>query len=56
VRGFGATQNRTRHVVRLGEQAALGVDVVDLLGALALPDAVLAGFDWGARAACALAA
>ena len=38
------------------EQAALAVDVVDLLDALGLPEAVLAGFDWGARAACAVAA
>jgi pimeloyl-ACP methyl ester carboxylesterase len=41
---------------RSGQQAALGVDVVERLDALDVPSAVLAGYDWGGRAACVLAA
>jgi pimeloyl-ACP methyl ester carboxylesterase len=39
-----------------GEQAALGHDLLEMLDALKVHDAVLAGFDWGARAACVVAA
>ena len=39
-----------------GQQAAIGKDVLGLLDALGIPRAVLAGFDWGGRAACVAAA
>jgi pimeloyl-ACP methyl ester carboxylesterase len=42
--------------MRSGQQAAVGKDLLDLLDALKLDKAVLAGFDWGARAACIVAA
>jgi pimeloyl-ACP methyl ester carboxylesterase len=42
--------------MRSGQQAALGVDVVELLDALEIPRAILAGYDWGGRAACVVAA
>jgi pimeloyl-ACP methyl ester carboxylesterase len=55
LRGFGATRLRPG-VMRSGAQGALGADLLALMDALALPRAVLAGFDWGGRAACVVAA
>jgi len=56
LRGFGETRFLSAATPRSGEQAALGADLVALMDALALPRAVLAGYDWGGRAACVLAA
>ena len=39
-----------------GQQAALGHDLIALMDALQIPNAVLAGYDWGGRAACIVAA
>ncbi|HYC07314.1 MAG TPA: alpha/beta hydrolase [Candidatus Binatia bacterium] len=51
LRGFGSTRFLSDQAMRNGEQAALGVDVVDLLDALEVDSAIVAGFDWGARTA-----
>lgn len=56
LRGHGPTEFLSPETSRSGQQAALGADVVELLDALDIPSAVLAGFDWGARAACVAAA
>jgi pimeloyl-ACP methyl ester carboxylesterase len=56
LRGHGATGFRDAALRRTAEQAALASDIIELLDCLDLPQAVLAGFDWGARAACAAAA
>jgi pimeloyl-ACP methyl ester carboxylesterase len=56
LRGFGPTRFVSPDIARSGEQAALGQDLLDLLDALQLRHAVLAGFDWGGRAACIVAA
>ena len=56
LRGFGATRFLSADTPRSGEQAALGADLLALLDALVLPQAVLAGYDWGGRAACVVAA
>jgi pimeloyl-ACP methyl ester carboxylesterase len=56
LRGFGDTQFRASETLRSGEQAALGQDLLDLLDALHMPSAILAGYDWGGRAACVVAA
>ncbi len=56
LRGFGATRFLSTATPRSGEQAALGADLLALLDALAIPRAVLAGYDWGGRAACVVAA
>ena len=56
LRGFGPTRYRSPGVPRSGQQAALGKDVVDLLDALGVRQAVLVGYDWGGRAACVAAA
>ena len=56
LRGFGPTRFLDNSTPRSGEQAALGADLLALLDALAIPRAVLAGYDWGGRAACVVAA
>jgi pimeloyl-ACP methyl ester carboxylesterase len=56
LRGFGATRILSDATPRSGEQAALGADPLALMDALAVPRAVLAGYDWGGRAACVVAA
>ena len=56
LRGFGATRFLSDATARSGEQAALGADLLALMDALRIPRAVLAGYDWGGRAACVVAA
>jgi len=56
LRGFGATRFRSADTLRSGQQAALGNDLRELLDGLAVDRAVLAGYDWGGRAACIVAA
>jgi pimeloyl-ACP methyl ester carboxylesterase len=56
LRGYGPTRFLSAETPRSGEQAAIGQDLLDLLDALQITQAVLAGFDWGARAACIVAA
>jgi len=52
LRGFGATRFLSAQTPRSGQQAALGNDLRELMDALAIERAVLAGYDWGGRAAC----
>jgi pimeloyl-ACP methyl ester carboxylesterase len=56
LRGCGPTRFIEAATPRVGQQAALGNDLLALLDALDLRRATLAGFDWGARAACVVAA
>jgi pimeloyl-ACP methyl ester carboxylesterase len=56
LRGHGGTRFLDNATVRSGQQAAIGQDVVDLMDALKIEKAVLAGYDWGGRAACVVAA
>ena len=56
LRGYGPTRFLSDATPRSGEQAVLGMDLLALMDALALPCAVLAGYDWGGRAACVVAA
>ncbi|RZL65068.1 MAG: alpha/beta hydrolase [Variovorax sp.] len=56
LRGYGETRFLDDATPRSGEQAALGADLLALMDALAVPRAVLAGYDWGGRAACVVAA
>jgi pimeloyl-ACP methyl ester carboxylesterase len=56
LRGHGTTRFRDSAVPRSGQQAAFGADVIDLMDALNISRAVLAGYDWGGRAACVAAA
>ena len=56
LRGYGPTRFLSASTMRSGEQAALGKDLLDLLDALRIDKALLAGFDWGGRAACVVSA
>src|SRR5262249_52485333 len=56
LRGYGPTRFLSPEIPRSGQQAALGKDLLDLLDALQIQRATLAGHDWGGRAACILAA
>jgi pimeloyl-ACP methyl ester carboxylesterase len=56
LRGHGPTRFLDPAAPRSGQQAAIGTDVVDLMDALGIPRAILAGYDWGGRAACVAAA
>ncbi len=56
LRGYGATRFLSAATMRSGEQAAIGCDVLDLLDALKIEKATLAGFDWGGRGAAIVAA
>lgn len=56
LRGYGPTRFVDPVTPRSGEQAALGADLLALLDALNIRRAILAGYDWGGRAACVVAA
>jgi pimeloyl-ACP methyl ester carboxylesterase len=56
LRGYGTTRFLSDDTMRNGEQAALAVDVIHLMDALAIDSAIVAGFDWGARSANVVAA
>jgi pimeloyl-ACP methyl ester carboxylesterase len=56
LRGYGPTRFRAAETPRSGQQAVLGADLLALMDALGIPQAVLAGYDWGGRAACIVAA
>jgi pimeloyl-ACP methyl ester carboxylesterase len=56
LRGYGDTQFLSVDTPRSGEQAALGQDLKELLDAFRIQQAVLAGYDWGGRAACVVSA
>lgn len=56
LRGYGPTRYRDPATPRSGQQAALGADLLALMDALGIGQALLAGYDWGGRAACIAAA
>jgi pimeloyl-ACP methyl ester carboxylesterase len=56
LRGYGPTRFLDSTTPRSGEQAAIGADLKALIDALGIKRAVLAGYDWGGRAANVVAA
>jgi len=56
LRGYGPTRFLSAGTLRSGQQAALAHDLLAFMDALAIEKAVLAGYDWGGRAACVVAA
>jgi pimeloyl-ACP methyl ester carboxylesterase len=56
LRGYGPTRFLSADTLRSGQQAVLGHDLLELMDALAIPSAVLGGYDWGGRAACIVSA
>ena len=55
-RGYGDTQFLSKNTLRNGQPAALASDVIDFMDALKIKQAVLGGYDWGARSADIVAA
>jgi pimeloyl-ACP methyl ester carboxylesterase len=56
LRGHGPTRFLRDDTARSGQQAALGADLLAFIDALGLELPVVAGYDWGGRAACIVAA
>lgn len=56
LRGYGPTRFVDSTTLRSGQQAALAADLHELIAALDLTTPIVAGFDWGGRAACLTAA
>jgi pimeloyl-ACP methyl ester carboxylesterase len=56
VRGYGTTRFLSTDTFRNGQPSALALDVIALMDALKIRQAILAGFDWGARTADIVAA
>lgn len=56
LRGYGPTRFLSPDTPRSGEQAALAADLLALMDALKIERATLAGYDWGGRASCIVAA
>lgn len=55
LRGYGPTRFLSARTPRSGQQAALASDLRELVDELRLDRPILAGFDWGGRAACVTA-
>lgn len=56
LRGYGPTRFLSDSTPRSGQQAVLAHDLRALMDALGIRSALLAGYDWGGRAACIVAA
>jgi len=56
LRGYGTTHFISSHTARNGQQSVVAVDVIALMDALQIKQAILAGYDWGARTADIIAA
>jgi pimeloyl-ACP methyl ester carboxylesterase len=56
LRGYGTTRFLSDETFRNGQQSVLAVDTIALMDALEIEEAIVAGFDWGARTADIVAA
>src|SRR5215472_2757518 len=56
LRGYGSTRFLSSATFRNGQPSALAQDVIDLMDALKIQKATLAGYDWGGRSADIVAA
>jgi pimeloyl-ACP methyl ester carboxylesterase len=56
LRGYGPTRFLSENTLRSGQQAVLAHDLLTFMDTLTIAGAVLAGYDWGGRAACIVAA
>jgi pimeloyl-ACP methyl ester carboxylesterase len=56
LRGYGTTRFLSGDSFRNGQPSALALDIIALMDALKIQQAVIAGFDWGARTANIIAA
>jgi pimeloyl-ACP methyl ester carboxylesterase len=51
LRGYGTTSFLSDDTLRNGQQSVIAVDVINLMDALKIEKAIIAGCDWGARTA-----
>ncbi len=51
LRGYGSTRFLSNETLRNGQPYAIALDIINLMDALKIERAVLAGFDWGGRTA-----
>ncbi len=56
LRDFGTTQFLSGATLRNGQQSVLALDIIHLMDALHIRNAIIGGFDWGARTANIIAA
>ena len=56
LRGFGTTRFLSSETFRNGQPSVAALDIIDLMDALKIEKAIVAGFDWGARSADIMAA
>ncbi len=56
LRGYGVTRFLSDDAPRNGQQSVLAVDAIALMDALGVDEAIVGGFDWGARTANVMAA
>ena len=56
LRGYGETRFLKRETLRSGQQAALASDLLNFMNSIKIEKAILAGYDWGGRAACIVSA
>jgi len=56
LRGYGKTVFLEKETLRSGQQAALAMDLLNLIDSIQIEKAILAGYDWGGRAACIVSA
>ncbi|CAB3752502.1 alpha/beta fold hydrolase [Paraburkholderia humisilvae] len=56
LRGYGTTRFLSADTLRNGQQAVVAVDIIALMDALKIDQAVFGGYDWGGRTANIIAA
>ncbi|MGN8071089.1 alpha/beta fold hydrolase [Mucilaginibacter sp. 22184] len=56
LRGHGTTRFLSDSTPRNGQQSAVALDIIALIDALQIKKAIFAGYDWGGRTACIIAA
>jgi len=56
LRGYGSTRFLSADTPRNGQQSVVAVDIIALMDALKIDQAILGGFDWGARTVDIIAA
>ncbi|AMM18492.1 alpha/beta hydrolase (plasmid) [Burkholderia sp. PAMC 28687] len=56
LRGYGTTRFLSADTPRNGQQAVIAVDIIALMDALKIGQAIFGGFDWGARTVNVIAA
>lgn len=56
LRGYGSTRFLSKDTFRNAQQTAVALDIIAMMDALKIPQAIFGAFDWGARTACIIAA